>query len=172
MRCRDADKHIESYLDGTLDSHIRRAFDEHLKTCALCHDMMNRRHRLIALFQPVPAPPFPENLTRHIMAGVEQIVRGSQPETATVLRPSPLPALFSMLMKPAVAAALALGLALGFYMARDMLPKASGNMTASATTAQTDAFVAFNLDNLTDSPSGSLPDVYLSVLTGQAEGDR
>jgi anti-sigma factor RsiW len=172
VRCGHVEKRLEAYLDGTLEPTIRDSFEKHIKTCGRCHDVLQQRRSLVVFLQSTVVPPLPENLAKHLMAGAEQIVRDRQMPPAIVLWPSPLPAFLSSPMKLPAAAALVLGLALGLLMAKDTLPRPSANTTVNAAASQSNMLAAFKLDSLTDSPSGSLPEAYMSMISRQGEEER
>jgi anti-sigma factor RsiW len=172
VHCRDFDKRLEAYLDGALEPTIRNAFEEHIKTCGRCHDVLQQRWSLAGLLQNTVVPPLPEKLAKHILAGAEQFVREREKSTGLVFRLSPLSTFLSSPMKFPAAAALVLGLTLGLLMARDTLPHPSGGTTVNVTATQKNIAASFKLDSLTDSPSGSLPEAYISMMTKQGEGER
>jgi anti-sigma factor RsiW len=172
MHCKYFEKRLEAYLDGTLEPAIRNAFEEHIKICDSCRDVLHQRRSLAILLQNTVVPPLPENLAKHLLAGAEQIVRDREKSPALVFRLSPLSAFLSYPMKLPAAAALVLGLALGLLMAKDTLPHPSGSTTVNATVSQSNIAATFKLDSLTDSPSGSLPEVYISMMSKQGKEER
>lgn len=172
MHCKDFEKRLEAYLDGTLEPTSRNAFEGHIKTCGRCQDVLQQRRSLASLLQNTVVPPLPGNLAKHILAGAEQTLRDREKSPTFVFRLYPLSAFISSPMKLPAAAALVLGLALGILMAKDTLPQPSGGTTVNATISQSNIAASFKLDSLTDSPSGSLSEVYISMMSKQGEEER
>ena len=49
MTCREFEDFIVSYLDGSLDTGARRAFEAHIRACKACHDYLAAYRETIQL---------------------------------------------------------------------------------------------------------------------------
>jgi len=168
MRCEDLLGRLEAYANGQMSPAEWDAAAAHLRNCAACTRGLARVDRLAALLGQGQTPPVPTGFVARLMTAAR---RRQLPMTAVGWNPVRWWKLGSVPMHAAAAAVLIVGLAVGMVM---------GWTTATSTArapapdgvAEADALDAYNVDCLTEAPTGSLADSYLTLLVTSNEGGR
>lgn len=165
MRCKQVRQKLDAFAAKELAAGVRDRVESHLAACEGCRQSLVRQRKLAALLGAVPAPPVPDGFAERLMAAAqERLAVDARSATPAEIRlrwwtSMPVP------MRLAAAAALAISLSLGALMGRGV---ARGVATPSQS-AQADPTAVYNLDSLTEAPSGSLADAYLTLASARTE---
>lgn len=99
MECRTIKPYLERYVDGEVDTGLRRRVQNHLTRCPACRRRCDEIRELGGLFAAAPpVPPVPNGLHARIMAEARR--RQGAGETRPVWTLAPLRALFAGLSTP------------------------------------------------------------------------
>lgn len=165
MLCKYVKQKLDRYVHGDLSERDSKEIKRHLSKCQVCSDALYRLKTLAGLFEDTSLPPVPAGFSERLMQRARRqqyLQRSSEP---VVIR------LWEWLdrtglKKSAAAAVLVLGLAIGVLMGRDTWKSPGIQSVGKSQMAQVEPSDIYNLDYLTDSPKGSLSDVYLTLVSG------
>ncbi len=165
MRCKAVWNKLDRLSRQEIEPRMRERIEAHLRSCAECRQHLVPQERLKALLASAPAPPaipggFGERL--RVMARQRQAERQSVPASLWHLRW--LSPRASVVRKAAQAVALAAGLLIGVLMGQQTWRSAHSPVPEQV--VQPDAIAVYELDYLTDAPSGSLVEGYLALTNG------
>jgi len=162
MRCKHVTRRLDAYAAGEVPAEERSRIEAHLATCESCRQALTNLERMGDLFNRASLPPVPDGLAERVMALAR--TRAASPARATSLWSfAAWRQALSIPMRAAAAVMLVLGLALGILMGRGVW-SGPGPTTGTANSAS-DPLAAYNVDYLTDTPSGSLAESYLSLTS-------
>ena len=159
MCCRTVERKLNAFLDAELPAAERARVEAHLRECASCRQALDQLRRVAAALAQAPAPPpVPDGFAERLMArAARRAEQASHRPVVVRLWPS-----FSLAMRVAAAAMLALGIGLGALMGWDMsrTPSKPSQLAAAA-----DPNAVYRLDYLSEAPDGSLAGVYLTLAS-------
>jgi anti-sigma factor RsiW len=162
MRCKCVTRRLDAYATGEVSARDRARIEAHLDGCVSCQRALADLERLADLLGGTETSPVPEGLAERVMALAR--TRAASPARADSLwNLAAWRQALSVPVRAAAAVVLVLGLGLGILMGRGIwqgpAPSTAANDSAS------DPLAAYNLDYLTDAPSGSLAESYLSLTS-------
>src|SRR5437660_2515551 len=129
MRCSQADRQLQLYIDKQLSLKQIRLLEAHLSTCSTCQQSLLLLEKIDAALQDIYTIAEPPDLTADIMRKVALIPRPSEKRPYIFLRPS-----FAELLAAIVLATLAtLAVILGQPSLRAILPITNGHDLLSLT---------------------------------------
>ena len=164
MRCRKVKRHLSALLDGLTPSDERAGMEAHLRGCPECQAALARLRRLSSLLESPPTPPVPGGFTERLMALACQR-RQHRRRGLRILSSGPMVFWRGMPASRRVAAAatVVMGLAIGALMGRDASRSIADAHLEPGRVGTADPAESYNLDYLSESPSGSLADAYLTL---------
>jgi anti-sigma factor RsiW len=166
MWCLTVKRKLNALLDAELTAAERTPIKEHLRECASCREALDRLRGVEAALAQTPAPPpVPGGFAERLMARTARRAEQASHRPVVVrLWPS-----FSPAMRVAAAAMLALGIGLGALMGWNLsrTPSKPSRLAASA-----DPNVVYGVDYLSEAPSGSLADAYLTLASAGNDGGQ
>lgn len=162
MRCKTTQQELDLLLTEELAETDRRRVEGHLQSCPDCRAELARLKRLLALLKiDSTVPPVPEGFGSRLMAQARERLAASQP-------PETMPSglrwwwtSVSFRKQAEAVAMLAAGLLIGVFMGQQTWHSAHPAMPPRAT--QADVSAIYELDYLSDTPTGSLSQAYLAL---------
>ena len=165
MRCDDALKRLTALAAGELPADVRQAVQAHLAECAACRAALAEVDALAGVLASGQTPPVPPGFAARVMAAARQWQEAQPLAVWNLLR---WWRLTSVPMHAAAAAVLIVGLAVGLALGWTSTPSTA----RAATAAKAEAIAAYQIDYLSEAPSGSLADSYLTLVSATTEGGR
>lgn len=71
MNCREAQRRLEAYLDGELNTERRLALEAHLPACPACRASLAERRALHGWLDRLPPPALPATFTADLMRRID-----------------------------------------------------------------------------------------------------
>jgi len=165
MYCDWIQECLSAYLDGEIGEQMRAQLDEHLASCEGCREALARLRQVDALLGSASAPAVSERFTDRVMAQAREHAAGRRQAFREFWSPFHWWESSSLPMRAAAAAVLMVGVAAGAFMARDTWEPAPSQPVVSVQSAEADVLATYNLDYLTDAPSGSLAQIYVTLAS-------
>lgn len=165
MRCDDVRKQLAAFSSGKLPMDVRQAMQDHLAECMNCRAAMAKVDALADVLAGTRTPPIPARLASRVMKAA-RLRREVEP--AAIWNLIRWWRLTSVPMHAAAAAVLIFGLTVGLVLGWTSTPSTA----QAATAAKADAVAAYQVDYLSEAPSGSLADSYLTLVLAMDEGGR
>ena len=162
MRCDDVRERLSAFLDAALDPRERAEVERHILACAACRGALGRLERLSRALNGVTAPAVPDGLAARVMA------RAASRPTAARVRWTPIRwwRTTPLAVRAAAAALLAVGATLG-ALAGNAMARPAAPASLEARTAPAEPVAALKLDTLSNTPSGSLAEAYVTLASAQ-----
>src|SRR5437879_964431 len=164
MHCANVRKQLSAYLDGELPVQLRVEIAAHLQHCQACLADLAKPRQLGDLIGAVSFAKVPEGFAGRVISEARRrIVSPPRAERASfqlIRRWRSIP----LTQRAAAAAVLIIGLSTGLFMGW----QTGSNHSAQALTLAPhveDPVAVYNLDFLGTGPNGSLPRVYLSLVS-------
>jgi anti-sigma factor RsiW len=164
MRCKYLKQKLDRYIQGDLPEPISEKIERHLHKCHDCADVLSRIKKLNELFEDISSTPVPDGFSERLMQLARQKQYLQQEREPAVIR---LWEWFDRtgLKKSTAAAVLIVGLAIGMLMGRDNWQSSDVQSVGKSQMVQIEPTAIYKLDYLTDTPRGSLADVYLTLMS-------
>lgn len=124
MQCRRVREQLERDLvleQSVLPTTDRERLESHLKRCATCRRELSRLRRLHELLTAAPVPPMPDGFAGRVVARAKALPSGPAPRRPALARLVKSTAWRRVRSTARTAAAVAVGLALGAFLAGDVL---------------------------------------------------
>ncbi len=153
MRCRKAQRKLEAMLGGELSRREHERVDKHLARCAECAAALRRLRRMRTLLAARRTPPVPDGFQARLLSRARERTEQRSGLDKTLRR-------FGRLRWAAAAAGIALALAVGVLVGRDMMRPAEPPLTVD-----TDPALLYGADYLTEAPAGSLAGAYVDLVS-------
>jgi anti-sigma factor RsiW len=163
MRCEEVQQQLREFSTGELPMDVRQTVQAHLSECAACCAELAKVDALAGFLTGAQAPPVPSGFASRVLSKARQR-QEANPAAWNLMR---WWRVTSAPMHAAAAAVLVIGLTVGLVLGWTSVPSA-----AQATTVQEDPFDAYQIDYLGEAPSGSLPEIYIALLSGRNEEAR
>ena len=163
MRCGRVRRYLNAYLDGELHAQRRSQAEAHLESCAECRAQLARLKELASLLESTSAPAAPSGFAGRVMSRAQQRLVDAASRSLPSLNPVHWWLTQSLPVRAAAAAILVVGLTLGLLMGRDTWSSAG---TETAKQAGVDPAVLYNVDRQGASQAESLPQVFLTMVSG------
>ena len=162
MRCKAVRNKLDRFSRQELTPRMRDRVEAHLSDCADCRRHFAAQERLAVLLTRQPKPPAVlEGFGDRLMAAARERQAGRQSMPGSLWRLRWLSPPASVGRKAAQAVAIAGGLLIGVLMGQQTWRSAHSSI--SQHTTQPDPVAVYELDYLTDAPSGSLAQSYLTL---------
>ena len=162
MLCLRVKNKLDEYISGDLCPEIKSEIELHLQSCKDCRHALSRLTQLAALLTNTNTPATPSGFADRIVACAKH--RKNQQAVAIIYGPLSWWKTATMSMRGAVAAILMIGLLIGFVMGRSVFRVPTTGPTVQ-TSSESDPIAQYNLDYLSDAPTGSLAGSYLSLIS-------
>jgi len=158
-------KRLGAYLDGELSRREQESVERHLQRCDSCRLALSGLKKLEPALTAFDVPPVPSWLTARVMAAA----RNRQREViAADWSPLKWWRIASAPIQAAAIGMLIVGLSLGLVLGWTSAPS-SKQVTV---TAQPDPLDIYQLDYLSDLPSGSIASSYMTLIAATNEAGR
>jgi predicted anti-sigma-YlaC factor YlaD len=170
--CDKVQKKLAAYVDRELPASITADIEQHLRRCGDCRVESDRLQRLTVVIREDTLPAAPSELAARIIAlGQHHLA-----EQSGHRHRFPLPKIvwwetLPGYMRAAAALVLILGLTAGTLMGLSVNRSSEVAATPISSSAS-DPVSVLNLDYFSETPAGSLTQVYLSLSDPQASGGR
>ena len=160
MRCKHVTRRLDAYATGEVSARDRVRIEAHLATCESCRQALTNLERMGELLNRATVPLVPEGFADRVMTLAR--TRAASPVRADSLwNVAAWRQALSIPVRAAAAVVLVLGLAMGILMGRGVWQ----SPTPATANSASDPLAAYNVDYLTDTPSGSLAESYLSLTS-------
>ena len=162
MRCKAVRNKLDHLSRQELAPQMRARVEAHLSDCADCRRHLAAQERLAVLLTSLPKPPaISEGLGDRLMAAARERLAARRPVPGSLSRRRWLLPPASVGRKAAQAVAIAGGLLIGVLMGQQTWRFAHASIPHQA--VEPDPVAVYQLDYLTDAPSGSLVQSYLTL---------
>jgi anti-sigma factor RsiW len=154
MKYRHARKMISQYLDDELGLEEKKGFESHIQSCASCREELEETRALHRLFASAERFAAPYGFATRVLANLEE-KEGSRLRSFLLFRP--------FLLRTAQVAFALVIMTMGVI---------SGNLLLAERTdhiGQTAVQETFSLDLFQATPSGSIGDVYVTLMGASNE---
>jgi anti-sigma factor RsiW len=159
MNCEQILGLLSPYLDDEIMPSLREEMTRHIDSCATCRQALAQLGEIDGRLRHAPIPEVPEGLAARVLARARERIERRGRGAAGVGTVLQWWTTQTTALRLAVAAALILGLVTGLWMGKDF----TVDPTPAADEPGPSAL--YNLDFLTDAPSGSLAQAYLTLTS-------
>lgn len=164
MRCDHVRDQLNAYLDGELAPGAAETLTSHLRSCPACRRALERLRHLAGLLRQTPVPGVPEGFAERVLAHARRQVADRRPVPRTSGNPFGGWTAGSVPGRAAAAAVLVLGLTAGTYLG-EQAGRRAGGQDLLRIASPDDPVALYNLDHLSGTPSGSLTQAYLTLVS-------
>jgi anti-sigma factor RsiW len=163
---------LSAYVDRELSAGLTEEITLHLRTCEDCRSELVRTQKLTSVLKEDVVPDVPAALAQRIVA------RGRQQLSGRIVHPRRwlVPHIHAWdfmpaYMRAAAVVVLIVGLTVGTLLGLSVSHQGN-DQNVTTTTQESDPVAVLNLDYFSDTPTGSLPQVYAALSTAQNSGGK
>jgi anti-sigma factor RsiW len=172
VNCEQIRNRLNAYVDQEVTARESTEIALHLKSCANCRNEVESLHQLAFELRQHPIPSPSEALTTRIVAQGTQRLHAAKRRSLRWSLPHSL--FWDSLpgsMRAAAAVMLIIGLAAGTWLGLSVSaePEEQPALIAASSSNPT---ALYNLDYFSDTPDGSLSQIYSTLSTPQTDGGK